>query len=40
MVTFDMAIAELGKKGLIEREAPAPRPPMNGGTTASATAAN
>jgi twitching motility protein PilT len=26
MVTFDMALAELQKKGLIEREAPAPRP--------------
>ncbi len=31
MITFDMALAELQKKGLIEREAP-PRPAMNGGT--------
>ena len=32
MITFDMALAELQKKGLIEREAPPPRPAMNGGT--------
>jgi twitching motility protein PilT len=36
MVTMDMAIAELVKKGLVEREAPAPRPALNGGTTAAA----
>src|SRR5882724_7732197 len=38
MVTMDMALAELVKKGLIEREAPAPRPALNGGTTAAAAA--
>jgi twitching motility protein PilT len=38
MVTMDMAIAELVKKGLVEREAPAPRPALNGGTTAAAAA--
>jgi len=32
MITFDTALAELQKKGLIEREAPPPRPAMNGGT--------
>ena len=32
MITFDMALAELQKKGLIEREAPPPRPAMSGGT--------
>jgi len=35
MVTFDMAIADLAKKGLIEREAPPPRPAANGGTAAA-----
>jgi twitching motility protein PilT len=30
MVTFDIAIAELQKRGLVAREAPTPRPPANG----------
>lgn len=40
MVTFDMALAELAKKGLIERETPAPPGPrpVNDGTVGAATA--
>ncbi len=33
MQTIDMAMADLVKRGLIEREAPAPKPNMNGGAT-------
>jgi len=37
MQTYDMAVADLQKRGLIAREAP-PRPPMNGGTAGVASA--
>jgi twitching motility protein PilT len=37
MQTFDMAVADLAKRGLIEREAP-PRPVVNGGTQAAGAA--
>jgi twitching motility protein PilT len=39
MQTYDMAVADLAKRGLIAREAP-PRPPMNGGAAGVASAAH
>ena len=39
MQTYDMAVADLAKRGLIAREAP-PRPVMNGGATGVAGAAH
>jgi len=38
MQTIDMALADLAKRGIIEREAPVPRPPMNGGAAAGVAA--
>ncbi len=38
MQTIEMALADLTKRGLLEREAATPKPPLNGGVAAAGAA--